>query len=58
MIYLELLFFVLFISCTVFGYKKNNRDLMLIGAFCSLIAFTVPQAIDRFNESTPSESTL
>lgn len=48
MIYLELIFFLLFVVFTVVGYRKSNRDLMLIGVICSLIAFVVPEAIQGY----------
>lgn len=48
MIYLELIFFLLFVVFTVMGYRKSNRDLMLLGAVCSVIAFAVPDAITGF----------
>lgn len=48
MIYLELIFFLLFVIFTALGYRKSNRDLMLIGAVCSVIAFTVPEFIEGF----------
>lgn len=56
MIYLELIFFLLFVAFVVIGYRKSNRDLMLIGIICSLISFVVPDVLQGFQDGYQQSS--
>ena len=48
MVYLEITGLILFIVLMTLGYRKNNRNMMLISALCLLIGLAVPEFISGF----------
>ncbi len=50
MVYLEITGLILFIVLMTLGYRKNNRNMMLISALCLLIGLAVPEFISGFIE--------
>ncbi|MFC4700610.1 hypothetical protein ACFO4O_10600 [Glaciecola siphonariae] len=50
MFYLQLLFSVLFIFFTAYGYVKNKRNIMLAGAICLIVATAAEPLLTGVNE--------
>ncbi len=50
MYYFEVFILVVFVILTIVGYKKNNRNLMLAGSFCLLIALIADPVSKGFNK--------
>ena len=48
MVYVEITGLILFIVLMTLGYRKNNRNMMLISALCLLIGLAVPEFISGF----------
>lgn len=42
MFFMEILLLVLFVMLLAVGYKKNNRNIMLIGSLCLVLATALP----------------
>ena len=54
MFYLQLLFSLLFIFLTAYGYIKNKRNIMLLGSFCLIVATAAEPFSAGFNEGYSS----
>ena len=50
MFYLEIVFTVLFILLTVVGYRKSNRNIMLLGSICLVISFGAEPFLNGFSD--------
>ncbi|MBA6262131.1 hypothetical protein [Colwellia sp. Bg11-12] len=50
MFILEVLGLLLFVLLISLGYKKNNRNLMLLASICLIVSFGVPDFITGFSE--------
>jgi MFS-type transporter involved in bile tolerance (Atg22 family) len=50
MFYLQLVFLVFFIFLTIYGYVKNKRNTMLLGAICLVVATAAEPFSNGFNE--------
>ena len=50
MVYLEITGLILFIVLMTLGYRKNNRNMILISALCLLIGLAAPEFISGFIE--------
>ena len=50
MVYVEITGLILFIVLMTLGYRKNNRNLMLISALCLLIGLAGPDFVSGFIE--------
>ena len=50
MFYFEIVLIVLFLIATILGYKKNNRNMMLIGSVCLVIAVSAEPFMKGFNK--------
>jgi len=48
--YFEIILLILFIALTAIGYKKTNRNMMLLGSICLLIASAGEPFRNGFNE--------
>ena len=54
MFYLQLVFSILFVFLTIYGYVKNKRNTMLLGAMCLVIATAVEPFSKSFNDGFSS----
>ncbi|WP_296047980.1 hypothetical protein [uncultured Alteromonas sp.] len=50
MVYLEISGLILFIVLMTLGYRKNNRNMMLISALCLLVGLAGPDFVSGFIE--------
>lgn len=50
MVFVEVIGFVLFVVLTIIGYKKSNRNMMLMASLCLLLAVAGPDFIAGFND--------
>ena len=50
MFYFEILFIVVFLVFTIVGYRKHNRNMMLAGSLCLVIATATGPLIEGFND--------
>ncbi|WP_435276360.1 hypothetical protein ACMAZF_05000 [Psychrobium sp. nBUS_13] len=46
----ELIGIIVFVALSVIGYKKNNRNIMLTGSMCLLVALAAPEFVAGFIE--------
>lgn len=44
----ELLALLTFLGTAVYGYRKNNRNILLLSSFCLIIAFAGPAAVSGY----------
>lgn len=50
MFYFELILIVLFVVLTIIGYKKSDRNIMLAGSICLVIAMSAAPFAKGFTE--------
>lgn len=51
MIYIELFFIAACVILTIVGYRKHNRNYMLLGTLCLVVATVLPSVANGFQES-------
>lgn len=54
MFYFQLVFSILFVFLTIYGYVKNKRNTMLLGAICLVIATAEQPFSKGFNDGFSS----
>lgn len=57
MLVLEVALFISFAVLIVVGYKKKNRNVMLVASLCLLLAIAIPSFSDGFKEGFDKERT-
>jgi len=50
MLYFEIILMTLFVVLTAIGYKKSNRNTMLVGSICLLVGLAGEPFMKGFNE--------
>lgn len=50
MYYFEIITFFLFVVLLTIGYRKNNRNMMLVASLCLLLGLAAPDFIRGFQE--------
>ncbi|KTG23879.1 hypothetical protein AWR38_07625 [Idiomarina sp. WRN-38] len=50
MFYIEILLLVLFVILLAVGYKKNNRNMMLVASLCLVLATALPSLSSGIQE--------
>ncbi|MBY6063327.1 hypothetical protein [Pseudidiomarina sediminum] len=51
MFYIELFFIAACVTLTIVGYRKHNRNYMLLGTLCLVVATVLPSVANGFQES-------
>lgn len=57
MYYLELALLILFAVLTIVGYRKTNRNLMLAGSLCLVLATATPSLVKGYGEGFEEQKT-
>ena len=49
MFYFEAILFISFVYFSGFGYRKNKRNMMLLGSFCLFLSLSAKPFVEGFN---------
>ena len=55
---LEIICLLLFIVLTVLGYKKDNKNIMLVASICLLVGLAGPDLIAGYTQGYNEQVTL
>lgn len=58
MVYLEVITLILFVLLTIFGYRKNSRNIMLAASLCLLFGLAGPDVISGFQQGFSGNTKL
>lgn len=56
MFYFEVILFIFFVYFISFGYRKNNRNMMLLGSFCLFLSLSAGGFVEGVNKGFAEKS--